>query len=64
MKMASHPEIKWSEVVRSILEQQVKEMDEAERLSAGSKLTEKDVEELASKIDDGIAARWKRAARG
>ncbi|MFH0837611.1 MAG: hypothetical protein V1870_05760 [Candidatus Aenigmatarchaeota archaeon] len=62
-RMSEHPEIKWSDVVRAILEQQIREIEEAERISSKSRLTEKDVHELVSSVDKQIAKRWKNASR-
>ena len=42
-------------------------LEEADRLASKSKLTEKDVKELAEMIDEGMLKRWRaavRAARG
>ena len=61
-KMSEHPEIKWSDVVRAILEQQIKEIEEAERIASKSRLTEKDVIELASSVEKQAAKRWKNAS--
>ncbi len=66
-RMARHRDIKWSELVRSVIEQQLDEIEEADRLMATSKLTEKDVEELAAMVDAGMVKQWRaavRAARG
>lgn len=62
-RMSEHPRIKWSEVVRAVLEQQISEIEETGRLASKSRLTEKDVEALALAADGGIAKRWKDAAR-
>ena len=62
-KMDKHREIRWSEVVRAILERQISDLDEVERLSAKSKLTERDVEEFARKVDEEMAAHFKRVRR-
>ncbi len=53
-KMNEYPQIKWSEVVRAIIYRQISDFEEAERLAAKSKLTEKDVEELAAKVDEDM----------
>lgn len=60
-KMGEHREIRWSEVVRAILQQQIDELEEADRLASKSKLTEKDVKEISSMIEAGAAKRWKDA---
>ena len=40
-KMLEHSEIKWSDVVRSVLEKQIREMERSEKIASGSRLTEK-----------------------
>ncbi len=62
--MNQHKDMKWSEVVRSIIKQQIDEMEEAERIASKSNLTERDVEELAMSVDKGVARRWKSEAGG
>jgi hypothetical protein len=60
-KMNRHPEIRWSEVVRAILQEQVDDLEEAEKLAAKSRLTEADVREFSRLVDGGVAKRWKDA---
>ncbi len=58
-RMSEHSEIKWSELVRSIILHQIEEIEEAERIVSRSRLTEKDVEDLALSVDESMAKRWK-----
>lgn len=58
-RLARHREVRWSSVVRSVLEQQLDELEEAERIAWKSKLTEKDVEELAASVDAGMVLKWR-----
>lgn len=58
-RMSEHSEIKWSELVRSIIQHQIEEIEEAERIVSRSRLTEKDVEDLALSVDESMAKRWK-----
>lgn len=51
-KMKKHPEIKWSNVVRTVIKQRLEDFEEAERLAQKSLLTEKDVEMLTKKADE------------
>ncbi len=53
--------VRWSSVVRSILEQQIDELEAAEKIASKSKLTEADVRELALAADRGVAKKWKGA---
>ncbi len=62
-RMDQHSKIKWSEVVRAVLSQQLDDLEEADRLAAKSKLTQKDVDELAEKADADVAKRWKEIVR-
>lgn len=59
-KMAQYPHIKWSEVVRAILWQEVIDLEEANRLASKSKLTEKDVEEFSQKVNADMAKHFQR----
>lgn len=54
-KMKQYPQIKWSEVVRAIIQRQISELEEFEHLVSKSRLTEQDVKELADKVDDDMA---------
>lgn len=56
-QMEDHPEINWSEVARSAFEEKVDDLEIMKRLSSDSKLTEKDVDELAELIDSNVAER-------
>lgn len=58
-KMSEHSEIKWSEVVRAILEQQIRDIEEANRITSKSKLTETDVDEIAELMEKGMTKRWR-----
>ncbi len=62
-RMEKHPEIRWSNQVRAIIQQQLDDLETTDRLASKSQLTEKDVEELAAKVDAGMAKRWKEAKR-
>lgn len=56
-RMESHPEINWSEVARSAFEEKIEDLELMERLTAGSELTEEDVDEIAELIDSNVAER-------
>ncbi|MBI5226142.1 hypothetical protein HY994_02795 [Candidatus Micrarchaeota archaeon] len=62
-RMDRHPEIRWSNQVRAIIAQQLDDLETTDRLASRSQLTEKDVEELAAKVDAGMAKRWKEIRR-
>ncbi len=53
--------VKWSQVVRSIIVQQLDEWERAEEIASKSALTRKDVEELAKAVDKDLAKHFKAA---
>lgn len=58
-RMDEHREMNWSGQIRAIIRRQLDSLEEMDRIAAKSKLTEKDVEELAAKIDKGAARKWR-----
>ena len=54
-KMKQHSEIRWSEVVRKTISQKIEDLDMMDKLTAKSRLTKKDVDEIASKVDSAVA---------
>ena len=54
-RMKEHSEIRWSEVVRKTISQKIEDLDMMDKLAAKSKLTQKDVDEIASKVDSAVA---------
>lgn len=57
-RMDRHPEIRWSRIVRSIIKQSLDDLEQADRLASKSKLTQKDVDELAERFDKEAAKKW------
>lgn len=53
-RMVQHSEIRWSEVVRKSIMERVELLDVMDRLAQKSKLTKKDVEEIAHKINKEV----------
>ncbi len=53
-KMERHREIKWSEIARKAFERKIDEVELEERILSKSKLTEKDVNEIAHKINKEV----------
>lgn len=51
-RMDEHDEIRWSNVVRNILEQKLDDFDKLERLLAKSQLNNEHLVELKKKVDD------------
>ena len=56
-KLRSHNEIRWSEVIRKILEKRLSDLETMDEIVSRSKLTEEDVGEIGDKIKEGIARR-------
>jgi hypothetical protein len=56
-KMKGFPEIKWSEVARTAIQERIEMLDALERIGSKSRLTDKDVLELGKKIKKGMAKR-------
>ncbi len=50
-KMKEHSEIRWSEVVRKTIAEKIEDLELMEKLTKKSKLTQKDVDEIAHKIN-------------
>ena len=53
-KMKEHSEIRWSEVVRATIEKKINDLEIAERIAQKSKLTQKDIDEIAHKINKEV----------
>jgi len=53
-KMKKHSEIRWSEVVRKTIASKVETLDAVEVIAKKSRLTRKDVDELAHKINKEV----------
>lgn len=54
-KMKSHSEIRWSEVVRKSISEKIEDLEMMDKLTKKSKLTQKDVDEIAERIDISVA---------
>lgn len=54
-KMKRHTEIRWSEVVRKTISEKIEDLDMMDKLTRKSKLTQKDVNEIAQRIDSDVA---------
>ena len=50
-RMKKHAEIRWSEVVRKTIADKLETLEVLDRIAQKSKLTQKDVEEIAHKIN-------------
>ncbi len=54
-RMREHSEIRWSEVVRKSISQKIEDLDIMDKLTTKSKLTQRDVDSIASKINGTVA---------
>ncbi len=50
--MERHPEINWSEVTRQAIQEKVETLELMDELTSESELTERDVQEIADKINE------------
>ena len=57
-RMKNLSEIRWSEVVRKVLEQRVNDLEAMEKIVSKSKLTKKDAEDISKKIKRAAAIRF------
>ena len=54
-KLKKHSEIRWSEVIRRILQKNLEQLERLDEIVKKSRFTEKDVEEISDKIDNSVA---------
>ena len=59
-KMDAHPEVRWSNAVRTIIEQKLRDFEETERLAQKSRLTQKDLDKIIAKVNKDMAVHAKR----
>lgn len=57
-KLKSHSEIRWSEVIRRLLERNIEQMELMDRILKNSKLTQEDVGEISEKVDSSVAKKF------
>ena len=56
-KLKKHNEIRWSEVIRRLLQKNIEQLEIMEEIVRKSKFTEEDVRKIGDKIKRGIAQR-------
>lgn len=56
-KLQTHEEINWSAVIRKALLEHLRDIEILESITKKSKLTEKDADEIAKKINSSLAKR-------
>ena len=57
-KIRNHSEIRWSEVIRQLLQKKIEQLELMNQIVNKSKLTQKDVDEISEKIDSKVAKRF------
>jgi hypothetical protein len=62
-KMRAHPEIKWSEVVRRVLAQRLRDLERMDALTRRSTLRAEDIDEIDHLINEGLRKRYEMARR-
>ena len=63
-KMKKHPEVKWSEVVRRVLAEKIRDFELMDRITANSLLTAEDVDDLDHILKETLLKRYKRRVEG
>jgi len=51
-RMEKHPEINWSEVTRQAIQEKIEMLEMMDELTSESELSERDVQEIADKINE------------
>jgi predicted CopG family antitoxin len=59
-RMQAHPEVRWSNVIRVIIEKKLNNLELAEKLAKKSKISETDVKFLSGKVKKDMAKHAKR----
>ncbi|MBI3587689.1 hypothetical protein HY995_01400 [Candidatus Micrarchaeota archaeon] len=56
-RMDKHREMRWSSAIRTLIERKLDDLEEANRLAKKSRLTVRDVDELAASVNRSLAKR-------
>ncbi len=62
-RMKAHPEVKWSEVVRRILAQRIRDLERMDAVAKRSELSARDVDEVAHLVNEGLLRRYEKPRR-
>jgi hypothetical protein len=57
-KMKAFSDIRWSEVARRSIEERISDLETMNKIASKSKLTKKDVDEIAKKIKSRMAEKF------
>ena len=63
-KMKRHPEVKWSEVVRRVISERIRDLEAMDRITAKSVLAPADVVELDHILKDALLRLYRRRSEG
>jgi len=63
-RLKPHPEVKWSEVIRRVLAEKVRDLELMDRLTARSELTREDVADLDHVLKEAVLHRYRERAGG
>ena len=63
-KMKRHPEVKWSEVVRRVISEKIRDLEAMDRITAKSMLTPEDVDEFDHILKAALLRRYRRRSEG
>jgi hypothetical protein len=62
-KMKAHPEVKWSEVVRSVIARRIQDLERMDAIARRSTLSAGDIGELDHLIKEGLLRRYEARRR-
>jgi predicted CopG family antitoxin len=57
--MKKHPEVRWSEVARGAISKRLRDLETLDEILSKSTLTERDVKEIAERVNKGV---WEKVA--
>jgi predicted GIY-YIG superfamily endonuclease len=63
-RMKEHPEVKWSEVIRRVLAEKIRDLERMDRIAARSALAAEDVDALDHLLKEGLVRRYTQDAEG
>lgn len=66
-RMNRHPEVRWTDVARAAIQRQLDDLESMEKAASKSRLSEKDLRQIAQKVDREMLNHFEalfRAARG
>lgn len=62
-KMRSFPEVRWSEVVRRLIAQRIRDLERMDAIARSSRLLPEDIDALDHLVKEGLHRRYERLAR-